>query len=102
MPKPLSTAVLAPLLLVLISGSLAAQTTKKPPTGGATSSAQQGLDLAKGGRCEQALPLLRKSLPQLVDKDQKREVGFAGVRCAMAYNRPDAAVEFLRLLNREF
>ena len=41
-------------------------------------------------------------MPQLTDKDLKREVGFAGVRCAMAYNRPDAAVEFLRLLNREF
>src|SRR6185437_13786606 len=62
----------------------------------------QGLNLAKGGRCEQALPLLRKSAQQLTDKDLKREAGFAGVRCAMAYNRPDAAMEFLRLLNREF
>ena len=60
------------------------------------------MNLAKGGRCEQALPLLRKSAQQLTDKDLKREVGFAGVRCAMAYNRPDAAMEFLRLLNREF
>jgi tetratricopeptide (TPR) repeat protein len=103
MPRPLSKAFISFLVLsVLLSGSSAAQTTKPRPTGSLSSPAQQGLNLAKGGHCEEALPLLRKSAPKLTDKDLKREVGFAGVRCAMAYNRPDAAVEFLRLLNREF
>jgi len=102
MPRSLSTVAISTLLLVGLIGSLSAQTPKAQPAGGSASAAQQGLNLAKGGRCEQALPLLRKSAQQLTDKDLKREVGFAGVRCAMAYNRPDAAMEFLRLLNREF
>jgi tetratricopeptide (TPR) repeat protein len=102
MPRPFSTVVTASFLPLLIVGTLAAQTSKPQPKGSSTSPAEQGLNLAKGGRCEQALPFLRKSVPLLSDKDLKREVGFAGVRCAMAYNRPDAAVEFLRLLNREF
>ena len=83
--------------------SEACRTDPKPkPPAASRPPHSKDLSLAKGGRCEQALPFLRKSAPQLTDKDLKREVGFAGVRCAMAYNRPDAAVEFLRLLNREF
>ena len=50
----------------------------------------------------QAIPILRKSAAQTGDKDLKRQVGFDGVRCAMSENQPDAAVEFLRFLNREF
>jgi tetratricopeptide (TPR) repeat protein len=103
MSTPLSKASISFLVLsVLLSGSSTAQTTKPRPTGSLSSPAQQGLNLAKGGHCEEALPLLRKAAPQLADKDLKRQVGFAGVRCAMSDNRPDAAVEFLRLLNREF
>jgi tetratricopeptide (TPR) repeat protein len=101
--RPVSKASISLLVLgVLLSGSSTAQTAKPKPPGSLSSPAQQGLSLAKAGHCEEALPLLRKSAAQLTDKDLKREVGFAGVRCAMSYNRPDAAVEFLRLLNREF
>ncbi len=32
----------------------------------------------------------------------KRDVGFAGVRCAMAIGETDAAIDFLRFLKREF
>lgn len=103
MSRPVSKASISLLVLsVLLCGSSAGQTTNPKPPGSLSSPAQQGLSLAKGGHCEEALPFLRKSAAQLTDKDLKREVGFAGVRCAMSYNRPDAAVEFLRLLNREF
>jgi tetratricopeptide (TPR) repeat protein len=64
--------------------------------------AQKALGLAKSGHCPEALPLLRKSVPRLVDKDLKREAGFSGVRCAMFVNDSDAAVDFMRILNREF
>src|SRR5216683_2498700 len=103
MSRPLSAGFIYSLVLsVLLSGSAPAQTTKPRPTGTLSSSARQGLNLAQGGHCEQALPLLKKATPQLADKDLKRQVGFAGVRCAMSDNQPEAAVEFLRLLNREF
>ena len=45
---------------------------------------------------------MRKAAAQPADKEIKRQVGFNGVRCAMSENRPDAAVDFLRFLNREF
>ncbi len=103
MPRPFFTALISTLLLsALLSGGSAAQASKPKPPGDRSSSAQQGLNLAQRGHCEQALPLLRKAAPQLTDKDLKRQVGFAGVRCAMSDNRPDAAMEFLRLLNRDF
>jgi len=102
--------MLHPLVAILVwlclAGALClnseAQTSSKP-TGTATpSSPQQGVKLANEGRCDQALVILRKSAAQIADKALKRQVGFAGVRCAMSENRPDAAVEFLRFLNREF
>lgn len=86
---------------MFVCGNSASQTKSKPP-GDPSASAQQELKLAKEGRCEQALPLLRKTVTEIADKELKREAGFAGVRCAMSENRADAAVEFLRLLNREF
>ena len=65
-------------------------------------SAERALSLAESGRCKEALPLLKQARAQLADKDQKRSVGFAGVRCAMFAGQPDAADEFLLFLNREF
>ena len=101
MPRTFPTVALTLLLSLLLVGLVAGQNSNSPAAGG-LSPAQQGLNLAKSGQCQQALPFLKKSLPQPAEKDLKRQVGFAGVRCAMSYNQADAAVEFLRMLNREF
>ena len=101
MSGSLSTALVSTLLGALLCGTSAAQTKTKPASA-PSSTAQQGLKLANDGHCEQAIPILRKAATQPGDKDLKRQVGFNGVRCAMSENRPDAAVEFLRFLNREF
>lgn len=71
---------------------------------GADSSAipKHAVELAKSGHCAEALPLLKKSEGHIADKQLKRDAGFAGVRCAMFVDQPDAAVDFLRSLNREF
>jgi tetratricopeptide (TPR) repeat protein len=63
---------------------------------------QHALDLAKAGRCGEAIPPLKKAAAQSSDKDLRRDAGLAGVRCAMVKNEFDAADDFLRLLNREF
>jgi hypothetical protein len=60
------------------------------------------VSLAQSGRCKEALPLLKQAKLQARDQDLKRRIGFAGVRCAMFAQQPDAAEDFLRLLNREF
>jgi tetratricopeptide (TPR) repeat protein len=101
MSGSLTTALSYTLLGALLCGSSLAQTKAKPASE-PLSTAQQGLKLANDGHCEQAIPILRKAATQPGDKDLKRQVGFNGVRCAMSENRPDAAVDFLRFLNREF
>ena len=68
-----------------------------PPT-----ASQHGLDLAKAGRCREAVQLLRKSIAQSPDMEFKRAAGFAALRCAMVTNQFDAAQDFLRALIREF
>ena len=91
------------LLGVLLWGSLSlAQAPKKTPSADTKSSAERAVSLAQSGHCKEALPLLKQTTSHTADKDLKRSVGFAGVRCAMMTDQPDAAEDFLRLLNREF
>ena len=90
-------------LLLLTSTVTKAQVAKKPAaTADASSLAERGAKLAETGHCADAMPLLRKTFPQTSDKDLKLKLGFDAVRCAMALNQPDVAVDFLRLLNRQF
>ena len=85
---------------ILLVGVLFAQTAKK--TSPNQASAERGLSLAQSGHCKEALPLLKQARLQATEKDLKRTVGFAGVRCAMFADEPEAANTFLLFLNREF
>jgi len=58
--------------------------------------------LALDGRCLEALPLLKQISFDTLDRDTRRKVGKAGVRCGMLMNRQDVATSFLSLLQREF
>lgn len=93
-----------PVLLLAFLGGLAASKAQNSPSSppDLSLSAQRGISLAENGHCHEALPLLKKAVPHVADKDLKRKSGFAGVRCAMFLNQSDAAVDFLRLLDREF
>lgn len=82
------------LPMILLASGATAQRTRKP--------APSGASLAEAGRCREALPLLKKELPRITNPDLKRSAGLAGVRCAMGMNRPDDAVDFIRLLTRDF
>jgi tetratricopeptide (TPR) repeat protein len=94
------------LRCVLVWGPLAtlagAQAPGNAPAAGVASSAERAVSLAQSGHCKEALPLLKQARPHVVDKDVKRSLGFAGVRCGMFADKPDAAEEFLLFLNREF
>jgi tetratricopeptide (TPR) repeat protein len=61
-----------------------------------------GPSLAGSGQCKQALPYLKKDAPRVSEKHLKYEIGLAGIRCSFALNQPNDAVDFVRLLNREF
>ena len=89
--------------MALLAGSaLAADAPKKAPAPDPLASVQRGIALAGTGHCDQALPLLTKSLARLADKDLMKKAGFSGLRCAMSANQMDPALEFIRVLNREF
>lgn len=94
----------APVLIFLAGFCLPAysqQATTSPHPGPEASPGARGVKLAKAGHCKEALPLLKGPLKS-AGSDLKREAGLAGVRCAMAIGEPDAAIDFLRVLRRDF
>jgi tetratricopeptide (TPR) repeat protein len=101
MCKPLSSALACSMFCCLLSSFSAAQAAPRNPLSDAAS-AKRSVDLAKTGHCREALPLLKKSATRLTDKNLERDVGFAGVRCAMFADQPGLAIDFLRSLRREF
>src|SRR6266567_6608532 len=99
----LSKTFLTGSLVSLFTFVTQAQLAKKPATTADSSVvAERGTKLAESGHCAEAMPLLKKSFPLTTDKDLKLKIGFDAVRCAMTLNQPDLAVDFLRLLSREF
>jgi tetratricopeptide (TPR) repeat protein len=99
--KPLYPEVICAVLGGLLTASCAAQAAK-PAAADISTNAKKAVELAKSGHCKEALALLKKDSSHIADKDLKREIGFAGVRCAMFADQPDAAVGFLRSLNHDF
>jgi len=108
MPAPFSMSLrchpvmISGLLCVFLPALAVAQARKTAPLPDPSSSLKKGTELAKLGRCSEALPLLKKAYPQVTEKSSKRDAGLAGVRCALFSNQPEATVEFLRNLNRDF
>jgi tetratricopeptide (TPR) repeat protein len=63
---------------------------------------QRAMSLAESGHCAEALPLLKKSIHQVTDRDLKKRIGLLGLNCAMTHNAPYDSLDFLAVLNREF
>jgi tetratricopeptide (TPR) repeat protein len=104
--RPRHAVLICTLLWEFVTTLSVAQASKKASTSGVASagvasSAERAVSLAQSGHCTEALPLLKQSTSH-AEKDLKRSAGFAGVRCAMLADQPDAAQDFLRFLNREF
>ncbi|MGH9727438.1 MAG: tetratricopeptide repeat protein [Candidatus Acidiferrales bacterium] len=90
------------LTLGLFANCAAAQPSKKPATTNASASAQRGLQLAEQGLCKEALPLLRKAIPHIVERKMRYDVEMATAQCGMSIYQEDAIVDALVLLHREF
>lgn len=91
--------------LLLLATPLSIGQTSPPKSAAKAASSQasqHALELAKSGKCSEAVPLLKKALAQSADKEFRRTAGLLGVRCAMVKNQFDAADDFLRMLKREF
>jgi len=93
---------LAPVLLALTSSSIYGQSAPKGSTAATGSEAPHAVELAESGKCLQALPLLKKAIRQVSDKNVKKRIGLDGVRCAMTHDAPYESLDFLAVLSREF
>jgi tetratricopeptide (TPR) repeat protein len=69
---------------------------------GPQATAEHGISLAASGHCLEAIPLLRKSLRQLSNKELEKKAGLVGITCAMTHNQADDALPFLEALLHEF
>jgi tetratricopeptide (TPR) repeat protein len=85
--------------ILLISGCATAFCQEKPAA--QPSPAEQGVRFALDGRCTDAMPLLKQARSGAADKEAKRLVGKAGVRCAMLLNQEGEATSFLTWLQQE-
>ena len=90
-----------PLLLMAPAGAYGQSATKNS-SAPAVGEAQHALSLAESGHCTQALPLLKKAIRQVADKDIKKRIGLDGVHCAMTHDVPYEALDFLAVLSRDF
>ena len=62
---------------------------------------QRGIELVESGHCKEALPLLKRGLPSIKEKTFRYHAQMAVVRCAMALDEQQIAVDALLALQRE-
>lgn len=100
MTKTVCLMLQACLAAILASSPLAAQTSEKPQE--APSSIERAIDLTVKGRCQEALPVLKRSLSQLKNKQVEYRAAMATARCAMSLDQEQTAVNALWILKRDF
>lgn len=91
-----------PAGLAAVLAAFAADAPRKTPVPDPSATARHGVELAEAGNCDQALPILNRTISHVADKDLKKRAGFAGIRCALAVNQMDPALDFIRVLTRDF
>jgi tetratricopeptide (TPR) repeat protein len=101
MRKILSLCLLPPFVLSAALAS-SAQAPKPSPAADAMAVLQRAVNLAETGHCAEAMPLLKKSIRQIADKDLKKRIGLDGVHCAMTHDAPYESLAFAEVLVREF
>jgi tetratricopeptide (TPR) repeat protein len=87
--------------IVLISAATALLVHAQPATGTSATTPLQAIDLANGGRCKEAYPHLKRMVSQLTDRSLKYNAEMSLVRCAMALDQEQTAVDTLLQLKRD-
>jgi len=85
-------------------GAAIAQVSKNTaPTESPTATAERGISLGTRGRCQEAIPILKKVIPKIQgDKDLLHDAVMARAQCGMATDQRDVVAESLIVLRREF
>ena len=95
------------LLAAVVGGNscdwLIAQSSKTPAAAESpTTTAERGITLGTRGHCKEALPILKRVIPKIQDKDLLHDVVMARAQCGMATDQRDIVAESIVLLTREF
>jgi len=91
------------LLLALVAASpAAAQVLGQTKPVASTAAVERAVEQVATGHCQEAFPLLKKSLGKISGKDLRYRAGMAAVRCAMSLNEVETAVQSLWALQRDF
>jgi tetratricopeptide (TPR) repeat protein len=98
----MSTGCQAFVLIFAAGGLLFGQTAGKQTPADSSGAAERALKLAEEGRCQEALPLLQRTVPRLANKQLLYRAAMGQARCAMAREDIPSAVSALMLLKREF
>jgi tetratricopeptide (TPR) repeat protein len=67
-----------------------------------TAAAERGITLGTRGHCKEAMPILKKVIPKLQDKDLLHDAVMTRAQCGMATDQRDVVGESLLVLMREF
>ena len=78
------------------------QQAKSAPAPQPVVSPEKILGLAEHGHCRESIPALRRAISSQTDSATKKEIGVVGVRCSLAVDDRDAALDFIRALHRQF
>jgi len=65
-------------------------------------SPQQAITLAEQGHCREAISPLKQAMASQAPAETRKQAGVLGVRCGLAIDDRTAALDFIRLLNRQF
>ncbi len=97
-------AFLFSLSLVCSGFPLAAQQEKSSSPAATESplSIEKALTFAQQGRCREAIPTLKRAMSSQAQASTRKTVGIAGLRCSLDLNDRDSALDFIRLLSRQF
>jgi tetratricopeptide (TPR) repeat protein len=88
--------------LLLCADYSFAQAPKSVPASTPPGAAERAVTLAESGHCTEALPLLKRSIRQIANKELQKRAALVGLNCAMTHNAHSDALPFLEVLVREF
>lgn len=63
---------------------------------------QQAIALAEQGHCRESIAALKRAMDAQIPAEIRKQAGVDGVRCSLAVDDRDAALEFIRSLNKHF
>ena len=96
---PLSRAALACVAVAAVATGTTGQDAARPAPPLTT---RQAVTLAERGRCSEALPVLKRNLRNVADKQLRYQAAMASARCAMSVGDIAAVLDALVLLRRDF